>query len=199
MRGVLFLALAGHAFGGPFPHELHLKLKPLCIACHTGVPNSTRVEDNLLPDRSACLPCHTDPSIKSPTPTLLAHFSHKTHLALGNIAPLIRSAIDHKTYLGPPGDVRRHLFSAVACSACHRALDESSQVMKASFPNMADCLICHTKIDPPFSCELCHDKSAKLKPASHTGDFFDRHSKPAVQKGSCAICHGRKFTCQGCH
>ncbi|MGH2374954.1 MAG: hypothetical protein ACRD96_25935, partial [Bryobacteraceae bacterium] len=66
---------------------------------------------------------------------------------------------------------------------------------------MADCLVCHSKVDPPFSCEFCHDSKAALKPASHVPDFLDSHhaKNAAVDRTTCAVCHARKFTCQGCH
>ena len=67
---------------------------------------------------------------------------------------------------------------------------------------MADCLVCHNKIDNPFSCEKCHTAPAvQLKPPSHTADYVDTHSSGKLQldKPSCVICHGKEFTCLGCH
>ena len=72
----------------------------------------------------------------------------------------------------------------------------------AAFPRMADCLVCHSEVDPPFSCEKCHDADAALKPAEiHTPDFLEAHSRPGAlaDKTSCQPCHGREFTCLGCH
>jgi hypothetical protein len=134
-------------------------------------------------------------------PVKLKAFSHKTHLKLGNIAPVIAGAIDRGTYLSPPGDIRRFLNSKNPCEACHRGLEESTQVSKANMPQMADCLVCHNKIDPPDSCEFCHDKGAQLKPANHTPDFLDSHPRKSLglDMKTCAVCHGRKFTCLGCH
>ena len=80
-------------------------------------------------------------------------------------------------------------------------MDESERVSSVNMPQMADCLVCHNKVDPPFSCEFCHPASAKLKPANHTADFLDTHTKKnaGLDFPSCAVCHGRKFTCLGCH
>jgi len=66
---------------------------------------------------------------------------------------------------------------------------------------MADCLVCHNDIDPPYSCEFCHAKEAALKPASHAPDFLDTHTtgKLNLDKTTCAVCHGRRFHCLGCH
>lgn len=187
----------------PFSHDLHLKLpaKLTCLSCHSSVPSSTRLEDNNLPPAAVCLGCHKEVNITPRAPGILARFNHQKHFALGNIAPVIRAAIDSKTYLSPPGDIRRHLNSANACAACHRGMEQSTVIAKTDFPQMADCLVCHSQIDPPFSCEFCHVRGPALKPANHTAGFIDSHhaKNSKLDKESCAICHGRKFTCLGCH
>ena len=137
---------------------------------------------------------------KPPVP--LKPFSHKKHLALGNIAPVIVRAIDKGTYLSAPGNLKTLLANATQCEACHRGLRDSEEVTRANMPKMADCLVCHDHVEPPFSCATCHPKDAKLKPsATHTADFLDTHPKALknLEKGSCAVCHGQKFTCLGCH
>ncbi len=140
--------------------------------------------------------------MKTPAVTLVTRFSHRQHLGMGNLARIIAASIDAKTYLSNPGEIRRHLNSTNSpCSACHRGMEESDAVSRAALPQMADCLVCHTRIDPPFSCESCHAPGEHLKPASHAPGYVDRHSsvKAQIDKPSCVICHGRKFTCQGCH
>jgi hypothetical protein len=131
----------------------------------------------------------------------LRRFNHEQHLKLGNLAPVLAAAIDQKTYLSDPGDMRRHLNSSSACAACHRGLAESDRVTAAALPKMADCLVCHSKIDPPFSCETCHEPGPHLRPANHSRGFLDRHADPqaGLDRTTCAVCHGRQFTCQGCH
>jgi hypothetical protein len=197
-------ALAGGAtlWAAPFSHQLHLKLKPDCVACHAAAPASAQAADNLLPDRSVCLPCHRDPALPDrPQRTGVAKFNHQLHLTLGNVAPTIAAAIDGKTYLSPPGDIRPHLETSNPCEACHRGLRESNQVGPSALPRMADCLVCHSRIDYPVSCEKCHPAGANLKPATHTADFLDTHTsgKLKLDKASCAVCHGRRFTCLGSH
>ena len=202
---ILVLSAAAAQTPRPFSHELHLKLpaKLTCVTCHSSAPKSTRSEDNNLPLVAICRGCHKDNevSIGRPRPTLLARFNHQKHLALGNIAPVIRAAIDSKAYLSPAGDIRRHLDSANPCAACHRGMETSTALAKSDLPQMADCLVCHNKIDPPFSCEFCHAKSMALKPASHVSDFLDTHSRKdaKLDRTTCAVCHARKFTCMGCH
>ncbi len=173
-----------------------------CTGCHTAASSSTRLEDNLLPRKEACQGCHEDRTIPAPPTVRLARFNHALHLKLGNAAPRIAAAIDKGNYLQPAGDIRRFLNTGNACEACHRGLEESSQVTHAALPRMADCLVCHgDRIQPPFTCRECHADDPGLKPASHTANFMDTHSSGKLQldKASCAVCHGREFTCMGCH
>jgi len=150
---------------------------------------------------TVCRQCHEDVSVKPPETTNLRGFSHPQHLAMGNIAPLIAVVIDSGTYLAPPGDIREHLNTDNQCLACHRGIPESEAITKAVYPQMADCLVCHSDIDAPFSCETCHAPGAELMPASHVPGFLDSHSgdDAKLDKQGCAICHGRTFTCAGCH
>jgi hypothetical protein len=185
----------------PFSHKLHLQLQPECTSCHVSAPVSTTMADNLLPRKEVCLGCHDERTIASPPAVRLARFNHALHLKLGNAAPAIAAAIDQRKYLQPAAGIRRYLETRNACMACHRGLEDSEEVTRAALPQMADCLVCHNRIEPPFSCEQCHGKDSGLRPASHTADFMDTHSsgKLRLDKPSCAVCHGRDFTCMGCH
>jgi hypothetical protein len=139
-------------------------------------------------------------TLNAQTPPL-KEFSHKKHLKLGNVAPAIAAAIDKGTYLGRGDRIRPFLNSSNACQACHRGLEDSDHVSAANMPQMADCLVCHNTIDPPDSCALCHPKGAQLKPPSHVAGFLDTHTNKnlGLDLQSCAVCHGKKFTCLGCH
>ena len=110
---------------------------------------------------------------------------------MGNIAPVIAAAIDSHEYLSPPRDIRRFLNTKNSCEACHRGLQESNAVSGAEFPQMADCLVCHAKlekIDPPFSCTTCHAKDFRLMPANHDAQWLDFHAsgKSNMDKQTCA-------------
>lgn len=209
IRQVIAAACAALVFGGaaaqerPFSHRLHLDLKLECLTCHPGAAASTTAADNNLPERAVCLRCHQEAVVKTPEPLLVSKFNHALHLKFGNIAPVIAKAIDAGSYLSPvPAELRKQLDAAgSACTTCHRGLDRSEAVSKAAFPQMADCLVCHNRVDPPFSCTKCHSADARLKPASHTADYIDVHStgKANLDKASCIVCHGRRFTCLGCH
>jgi hypothetical protein len=198
----IFVLIAGAAVAAaPFSHAVHLRMKLACITCHSAATASARPDDNLLPDRPVCLECHKQVEILAPIRTRVAKFSHAGHLRLGDVAKLIAAAIDAKTYLSPPGDIRRHLDSPNPCEACHRWLGASNRASAENLPRMADCLVCHSRIDPPRSCEKCHEKGANLKPVNHTAGFLKSHAsaKSELAKTTCAVCHGRKFTCSPCH
>ena len=166
--------LAALACAAPFSHKLHLTLVKDCAACHTNAATSTRTEDNNLPRADACKGCHDKVIIKDPRETLVIHFSHRFHLKMA----------------GKTG-----------CAFCHKGLEQSEAVSKAAYPPMTDCLVCHNKIENPFSCETCHSTKANLKPTSHTDDWIDRHNRKStvLDKPSCIPCHGKSFRCLGCH
>ncbi len=191
----------GAAQAQPFSHKVHLELRLECAICHAAAANSTKASDNLLPAKSVCLQCHENAQIPPPPQTRVAFFSHAQHLKMGNLAPIFAAAIDKKSYLQPAGDIRRHLNTQNVCQACHRGLEESDRVTPAAMPQMADCLVCHSEIDNPFSCEKCHAKDAPLKPASHAASFLSDHTsgKLNLDKATCVVCHGRNFRCLGCH
>ena len=186
-----------------FSHKRHLAMQLPCDKCHTAARGSTSASDNLLPSPIVCKECHSDgKSVRSaPAPQFVAKFNHALHLKMGNVAPVIAAAIDKGAYLSAPGSVRSQLNTRNPCEACHRGLRESDAVTKANFPAMADCLVCHNQIDVPFSCTKCHVETQPLRPATHTPDFLDVHSsgRMKLDKTTCAVCHGRRFTCQGCH
>jgi hypothetical protein len=195
-----------------FSHRAHVSLDIPCQTCHVKADASDLASDSLLPDASRCLKCHETQkaSAKPPAPplgrTVLPArnllFSHRKHLQLGNVAPALMAAIDGRTYLGfVSPKMRDQLQSENLCEACHRGLLDEAAKATPHLPAMADCLVCHPRIDPPFSCELCHTKTAYLKPASHTQNFIDIHSSRIshLDKLSCRICHGVGFRCMGCH
>lgn len=193
---ILLLAAAPQ----PFSHRLHLKFLPDCKQCHPAAWTSTRPADNLLPGREACLKCHKEAVVPAPVVVRVVHFSHAAHAGMGNAAAAIAAAIDSGQYLSPaPEGLRKSLDSKNPCAACHRGMEESDRVTRAALPHMADCLVCHDHIEPPDSCVTCHGDDRKLKPASHVEGFLDSHTVPAVEKTGCAVCHGREFTCLGCH
>jgi len=200
-----------------FSHRFHLKqANASCEDCHVGARGSTASSDSNLPDEPACLKCHdgtkarkactlchTNPKSVRPfqVPSREFRFNHHQHLQLGNVAPVLAAAMDSGKYMSNSEGIRPQLETENGCVACHRGLQEADFSSTANLPQMADCLVCHTEIDPPFSCSFCHTKGAKVKPSSHTADYIDLHSRWDIKldRQSCKICHGVKFQCMGCH
>jgi predicted CXXCH cytochrome family protein len=199
----LLLAAVYASPAAPFSHKIHLEKKIACVVCHSRARASVNAEDNLLPNPAVCSGCHKDTrQVKSIRPLTVTKFNHQLHLKLGNVAPAIAKAVDAGTYLGKKTSIHRPDLDATnACAACHRGLDRSAEVSLAAFPNMADCLVCHNQVDPPFSCGKCHSEGQALKPATHNNEWLESHSRKTVAKDkeSCAVCHGREFRCLGCH
>ena len=197
----------------PFSHKLHLQLGLDCVKCHAAVTTSTHAADNNLPAQAVCAACHNAPNemtVKAePRATGVGMFNHELHLKLGKIAPVLSAAIKSKAYHTssprslPLESITAYLANAGnnTCAACHRGVEENEVTGHAMFPQMADCLVCHAKIEVPFSCEKCHLPTQNLKPTSHDAAYVDLHSsgKANLDKQSCVICHSRKFQCLGCH
>ena len=163
--------------------------------------------------KGACEPCHaemvksTEITKRAGRPVRHIRFNHELHLKLGNPAPILAKAIDTKDFIpglgADPAVIRPQLDKVtVACSACHRGMAAvTAKLARENYPHMSDCLVCHNKIDNPFSCEKCHvEEATELRPAAHAvRGFADGHSLKSVSKSECAVCHGRKFSCLGCH
>ena len=199
-------ALAGSAPKRPFSHKYHLTVVSACENCHTTATTSTKADDNLIPDKSACASCHDEIEIGEPRRTGVQKFNHAKHVAMGSIAPLIAAAVKGNNYLSKEIPSATSLAAAKdSCNGCHLGIPESENVAAAKagpghFPHMADCLTCHNKINPPESCKQCHVESTpNFRPTSHAADFGDKHSDKSLDKTSCATCHGKKFVCKGCH
>ena len=181
VAGVL---LASSLLGQSFSHADALRTVKSCQPCHAPIPKSSTV------------------SRREARPVRWVKFSHAIHVKLPGVAQSLIQAIDSKKYLGTATpELRKMLETQNVCQACHRGMPEATGALaKANYPAMADCLVCHSKIDPPFSCVKCHAEDTNtLKPVSHAGGFIDGHTNRGGDKATCAACHGRRFTCMGCH
>lgn len=163
-----------------------------CLVCHDG----RRA-------RKECGICHDDPKTAGPFAprTRTFRFPHKLHVGLGDLGPVIAAAVANKQYYSQPPPRAADLKTGNACAGCHRGVARVDLAGNPHLPQMADCIVCHSNVDPPFSCDFCHIQEAKLKPASHTPDYLEFHARRGVKldKPSCTICHGVNFRCLGCH
>jgi DnaJ-class molecular chaperone len=201
---ILFLAGAGAQQQRPFSHKYHLTQVSSCQGCHTDAETSAKADDNILPFHvTACATCHDETHIKEPRKTHVTKFSHAQHVKV-NPGPIIAAAIKNGTWLGKESEKPAAVDTKNACVACHHDIEKSEAIKEDDghkhYPRMADCLTCHNKINPPESCKQCHDSSMTFRPATHTAEFVDAHGvKGKIAKTDCASCHGKNFTCKGCH
>jgi hypothetical protein len=187
-----------------FSHRRHLaRAGTSCADCHRSALASTSADDNNLPDEKTCRICHEDARPLPPSPALgrAYRFDHKLHLGFGDPGPALVQAVEAGRHLAPTPEMKQQLSTGNACLSCHRGVEQTDLAGAAHLPRMADCLVCHGKIDPPFSCPYCHTRNAALRPASHTPRFADAHSsrREVPDKSGCKVCHGVRFTCMGCH
>lgn len=198
---VILLANVAAAQQKVFSHRFHLAMDLTCVTCHPSINTSTKAADDNLPPAAACAGCHIDGRTARPSlPRKVDSFNHQLHTKFGNITPLLRAAIVSKQYLAvqPP----THLDTKNNCASCHHGIEQSDDVRAASVhPAMADCLVCHNKMEAPFTCEKCHNDVPALKPANHSRDFIDFHNRKnaGLDRSTCFTCHGKQFTCLGCH
>jgi len=142
-----------------FAHRTHLELKLECARCHPAISAATAPDRTRMFSPEACGECHGKGILDlRPAPeSTVAHFSHRRHAELGNVAPVILAAIRQGRYQGEVDDrLRSDLQTADPCQACHRGLARSDEVTRDALPRMGDCLVCHSNDDPPRSCLKCH-------------------------------------------
>lgn len=189
-------------FAADFSHKAHLALQPDCAACHTAAAASKSMADNLLPGPEACRRCHeAPPAIGAPRATPIRAFDHSLHTKLGNVASVILRAIDSGEHLSPRAKEKRARLADTKrnCAGCHQGIEQAETRAQIAPPGMSDCLVCHNQIETPFSCAKCHAPEMKLKPQNHLDSFIDGHTNVQLAKTECRSCHGRSFTCMGCH
>ena len=102
----------------------------------------------------AAQPSQVQQPKRGPKGLVSVKFSHAFHAKLGDISPLLKAAREKGTHLRPEGPA-----PGSGCQACHAGLAESDQ-KRRGLALMADCLVCHSKIEVPFSCCLLYTSDA---------------------------------------
>ena len=199
----VLLCACGTALPGQeltFSHRLHfVEANTTCLDCHAPARESKAAADILVPTEDQCAVCH-EGGTATPVDTAglknfktkprSYRFNHEFHLRLGNAAPLIAAAIDSGRISANPatrGSISIPAIPARRATGCR----EADMANEAHLPLMPDCLVCHSEVDNPFSCEKCHLEGVNLRPADHTRDFIDLHStgKISYDKQTCLPCH----------
>ncbi|HUX61580.1 MAG TPA: cytochrome c3 family protein [Ignavibacteriaceae bacterium] len=170
-----------------FSHKVH-NGNAECVDCHTAVPKSTSLKDNLMPNHDACSSCH---DVTDKTKCDKCHYD--------NIyKPLIQKKselkFNHEFHLDK---------QKIKCETCHKGIYDVAYAEDAvqPSPKMETCYSCHNnKSTASNECISCHVSTADLKPQSHkSGDFLHTHKFAAREfNANCIMCHDNA-SCQECH
>jgi predicted CXXCH cytochrome family protein len=179
-----------------FPHELHVRLFPLCGGCHEGVETGDRA--NYYPPPQLCANCHdgvVQPVVEwdGPRQYLTNLIFEHTH----HEAALLR--VDGTT---------------LECEQCHTPAGAARMTIQRANPEL--CLSCHAHeardhfVDA--ACQTCHVSfvesdwppariAAMPLPADHhvPGFLLEGHGVQAIANTQkCAVCHTQE-RCTSCH
>jgi hypothetical protein len=166
-----------------FQHGLHTDMD--CADCHTEAPRSMSGIDDLFPTHAQCGDCHDVDSDDG---------CATCHIGDPDAGPRINSyskKFDHSA----------HVDAGVDCATCHTNLDEPvGDAMLGHFPEMAECINCHTEKLVTTDCQLCHLPDEDLLPKDHKLEWLTLHGIDAAEsQNSCTMCHDIGNDCQACH
>ena len=170
-----------------FSHKVHKDVTD-CASCHTAVPTSKSLSDNLLPSMDDCGTCHDVQDDKNCT---LCHYKDVTEPL---IQPKTNLIFNHESHLKD---------QKLKCEDCHKGIGEVAYAEDASqpVPPMETCYSCHNQnTAAPSACSNCHISTANLKPQSHKSSSFISNHKFAARSfnANCVMCHDNT-SCQECH
>ena len=169
-----------------FSHSFHADIAE-CTDCHSKVPESTSLNDRLLPSHNDCGNCHDVNDDKN------CKTCHKNEVYEPLIQDKTNMIFNHKD----------HLARGLECKDCHKDFTKInySDEAEQKFPPMEKCASCHSPEGAgPNFCESCHISTAGLIPENHTTvDFKDKHKFLAeAANANCSMCHDNS-TCEECH
>jgi len=168
---------------------------PVCAACHAEAGAPRMAVRPAAPER--CLDCHGIRTAHLAAPDSACA---QCHVALAQATRLTRQ--DVAAFTAPPSHADPRFAGADGHGAvARRAVGGSCATCHAR----EFCYQCHAGASPPRAIsELASDPrstaiAARGAPASHGGNFADRHGSAAAAAGSrCAGCHVRT-ECVDCH
>lgn len=181
LSAAMLIALAATLGGAAFvfPHPKHIEAAE-CATCHPGAAESSSGKEDLIPQTSVCLDCHSQEDLTGygwtgpPKVSFdLPKFSHKQHLALPE----------------------------VDCARCHAAIERPALAgtEKGQIGHPV-CFGCHDGAKAPNDCADCHENVAQLRPLDHEADYRHTHQFSArASAGDCEKCHRSSDKCSECH
>lgn len=191
----------GHESSRPntpkFPHKTHVVDEEMkCQNCHTRDGKSDVI---VMPALQSCKKCHEAKDEKKPPERRVSAFEV-------NGQPVWR----HVTKQNPDVkfDHAPHLKARVACTSCHKGIENSKELSSSLALKMNDCRECHAKVKMVSGvtneCALCHKTiSRDQKPANHLVNWKQLHGKAIgfmnkTDVKRCDTCHTQDW-CLKCH
>ncbi len=170
-----------------FSHAVHKDVTD-CASCHTGVPESTSLNDRLLPEKPVCATCHDVEDTDN------CSFCHYEDVMEPFILEKSELLFNHKYHTTD---------QKMECTACHKGVDEVAYSFESKDvnPPMSNCYTCHNdQTVATNNCETCHISTVNLIPEDHRQvGFFKSHKfKAASMNNQCEMCHDNTF-CEACH
>ena len=170
-----------------FSHKAH-NGNAECEDCHTTIPTSTSLSNNLMPTHDNCSTCH---DVTDKTKCSKCHYDG---IEQKLIQPKSELVFNHSLHINK---------EKLKCELCHKGVLDVDYAEDAVQPNpkMETCYSCHnTKASTASACESCHTSTVNLLPQSHkSSDFLHTHKFAAREFNSnCVMCHDNS-SCQECH
>ena len=176
----------------------------LCNVCHAGALKSTQATDNLLPNPAVCAAAIKTQN-RSRLPRVYTCRNSTTPCTRSSVtsAPTIAKAVDSGAYLGKPADVHRPDLNTYKClcrlpSRAWIAPTKSATRISRTWRIVSSATTKSTLRSVAKSVTSSSRRSS-LPPTRTTGSIATRRRRCPRICQSCAVCHGRRFTCLGCH
>ena len=172
-----------------FSHKTHFDLGVECIFCHRDAPNSTSIDDNLLPeghnlekitseefpDPNPCKACHLylsefgkkDKTIPAMCDTCHSSYKGKASVPFEEVSLFTRLKNNHKV----------HFDKGLPCLRCHVDFDKLEEPVSQFIPTRDLCTECHEKVVNAVNEESLSPRSGKF-------------SAEELFMTNCSVCHG---------
>ena len=171
-----------------FSHEVHKDAVDDCATCHVNVPQSTSLNDRLMPDHDVCSTCH---DVEDTDNCKTCHYEDINEPLIQKKSELL---FNHKKHVTD---------QKLECETCHKGVFEVAYAFesKTAYPAMSTCYTCHNNTTVATNdCATCHISTADLIPQDHQEvGFLKSHKFHANDMNAqCQMCHDNNF-CESCH
>ena len=160
-----------------FSHKVHAEVTD-CASCHVKVPQSTSLNDRLMPDHDVCSTCH---DVEDTDNCKMCHYEDVNEPLIQKKSELI---FDHKKHVTD---------QKMECENCHKGLSEVDYAFESptALPVMDICADCHNSRKVASNdCATCHISTAALIPQDHQEVGFMKSHKfnAEAANAKCEMC-----------